>query len=124
MPTTFGRCGDRRGGALPVNGTIEKRSLKNRLAVSLEIVFSSFALRKSVPTAMVVGTCLNAINQFPRFFHDKPLVWPKVCLNYLVPFLVSSWSILSVRLSKEDSAAGKKESPEEGVEEVPEDGAG
>ena len=94
---------------MPVNGTIEKRSLKNRLAVSLEIVFSSFALRKSVPTAMVVGTCLNAINQFPRFFHDKPLVWPKVCLNYLVPFLVSSWSILSVRLSKEEKSDQPRE---------------
>ena len=104
--------------------TVGRGNVKNRLAVSLEIVFSSFSLRKSVPTAMVVGTCLNGINQFPRFLHDKPLVWTKVCLNYLIPFLVSSWSILSVRLSKEDRAARKKESPEEGVEEVPEDGPG
>ncbi len=104
--------------------TVGRGNVKNRLAVSLEIVFSSFSLRKSVPTAMVVGTCLNGINQFPRFLHDKPLVWTKVCLNYLVPFLVSSWSILSVRISKEDTVTGKKGSLGKRTENGPEDGTG
>ncbi len=89
-------------------------SKKNVLTLSLGVVFSTDTLKKSVPTALVVGTFLNGINQFPHLLNHKPLVWSKVVLNYLVPFLVSSWSILSTRLSKEEQSAGKKESFEAG----------
>ena len=89
-------------------------SKKNILTFSLGVVLSADTLKKSVPTALVVGTFLNGINQFPHLLNYKPLVWSKVVLNYLVPFLVSSWSILSTRLSKEEQSAGKKESFEAG----------
>ncbi|MCL4461614.1 MAG: hypothetical protein M1297_07900 [Nitrospirae bacterium] len=59
---------------MPVNSTIEKRSLKNRLALSLEIVLSSFALRKSVPTAVVVGACRRHSHRFRLIVRN---VWLK-----------------------------------------------
>ncbi|EAY57738.1 MAG: conserved protein of unknown function [Leptospirillum rubarum] len=86
-----------------------KSSGKNVLSFSIGVVFSSYTLRKSVPTALVVGTFLNGINQFPHLLDHTPLVWSKVVLNYLVPFLVSSWSILSTRLSKEEQSSGEGE---------------
>ena len=84
---------------------------KSLLSFSLGVVFSTYTLRKSVPTALVVGTFLHGINQFPHLLHHKPLVWSKVVLNYLVPFLVSSWSILSTRLSKEEQSLAQKKDP-------------
>ncbi|AIA31438.1 hypothetical protein BOX24_00065 [Leptospirillum ferriphilum] len=37
---------------MPDKKTVGRGNLKNRLAVSLEIVFSSFSLRKSISTAV------------------------------------------------------------------------
>ena len=48
---------------------------------AFRIAFSGSVLRKTVPTALVVGAVLNSINQLPRLFHEKPLVWSKICLN-------------------------------------------
>lgn len=83
---------------MPENRRLDKIPWKTALSYSFRVAFSPFSLKKSLPTAGVVGTFLNTINQFPHLLHHQPLVWTKVCLNYLVPFLVSSWSILSVRL--------------------------
>ncbi len=84
---------------MPESRRLDETPLKTVLSFSFRLVFSPFSLKKSLPTAGVVGTFLNTINQFPHFLHHQPLVWTKVCLNYLVPFLVSSWSIVSVRLA-------------------------
>ena len=94
------------------------------MSLATGIVFSAYALRKSVPTALVVGTFLNGINQFPHLLTHKPLAWSKICLNYLVPFLVSSWSILSVRLSKKAQSSGRNGHLKEKTEEGSEDGGG
>lgn len=53
-------------------------------------------LRKTVPTALVVGMVLNAINQLPNLFHHMPVSGIKIALNFMVPFLVSSYSVVSV----------------------------
>lgn len=42
--------------------------------------------------ALVVGTCLNTINQGPQFWDGEPIVWSKVALNFLVPYLVATYS--------------------------------
>jgi hypothetical protein len=42
--------------------------------------------------ALVVGTCLNAINHGPQVLEGEPIVWSKVALNFLVPYLVATYS--------------------------------
>ena len=42
--------------------------------------------------ALVVGTCLNAINQGPQIWQGQDIAWGSFALNFVVPFLVSSYS--------------------------------
>jgi hypothetical protein len=46
----------------------------------------------AVKVSLVVGTCLNVINQGSAIWHGADVDWPRFGLNYLVPFLVSSYS--------------------------------
>lgn len=46
----------------------------------------------ALKVALVVGTILNLINQGGRFFDGLSLSWFHLALNYLVPYLVSSYS--------------------------------
>ncbi len=79
------------------NPTFSKqRAVNLDIRQGLRLVFSRFALRKSVPTALIVGFLLNSFNQFPYLLNGKPLVWYKVCLNFAVPFVVSSYSVFLV----------------------------
>ena len=48
--------------------------------------------RNAVRISAVVGTILNLINQSPALFGDARISWPHVALNYVVPFLVASYS--------------------------------
>ncbi|MEQ1552182.1 nitrate/nitrite transporter NrtS [Sphingorhabdus sp.] len=42
--------------------------------------------------ALLVGTCLNLINQGAAVWHGAAIDWPRLGLNYLVPFCVSAFS--------------------------------
>lgn len=42
--------------------------------------------------ALVVGTCLNLINQGPTVWHGGEIEWGKLLLNFVVPYLVASYS--------------------------------
>jgi len=42
--------------------------------------------------SLVVGTCLNAINQGDAIWHGTGIAWGKLLLNYLTPYLVASYS--------------------------------
>ncbi|GEO01568.1 hypothetical protein NSE01_34000 [Novosphingobium sediminis] len=53
----------------------------------------------AVKVSLVVGTCLNAINQGSAIWHGAGVDWPRFGLNYLVPFLVSSYSAGRARLA-------------------------
>jgi len=46
----------------------------------------------AVKVALVVGTCLNAINQGPQLWQGEAVEWSKFALNYLVPYFVASYS--------------------------------
>ena len=46
----------------------------------------------ALKVALVVGTCLNVINQGSAIWHGAVIDWPRIALNFLVPFLVSSYS--------------------------------
>lgn len=51
----------------------------------------------AIKVSLFVGTCLNAINQGPAIWRGEPIEWGKMALNFLVPFLVSSYSAAKVR---------------------------
>lgn len=46
----------------------------------------------AIRVSLVVGTCLNGINQGPNLWHGEAVEWTKVALNYVVPYLVASYS--------------------------------
>ena len=71
-------------------------------------------LRKTVPTAFVVGIVLNSINQLPNLFHHQPVSVLKIALNFLVPFLVSSYSVVSVIFETKYAAHRKRMSSSSG----------
>lgn len=49
--------------------------------------------------SLVVGTCLNAINQGPDIWDGRPIEWGKLLLNYAVPYLVASYSAAKARIA-------------------------
>jgi hypothetical protein len=49
-------------------------------------------LATALRVALVVGTCLNLINQGTAIWHGVPIDWLRLGLNYLVPFCVSAFS--------------------------------
>ncbi len=53
-------------------------------------------LKRTVATALVVGTILFAINQLDVVVngHATPVVWIKTGVTYLVPFAVANIGIL------------------------------
>lgn len=48
-------------------------------------------LSTALPIAFVVGSILNAINQGDAVLHLKGISWLRLALNYVVPFIVSSY---------------------------------
>ena len=54
--------------------------------------------RRSLLTAMVVGTILNLINQGDALVTAGHVVVPKLLLTYCVPFCVSTFGAVSLRL--------------------------
>ncbi len=62
--------------------------MKGLLRAACSRRISSNALRIS----LVVGTILNLINQGSAIFAGSGVSWHHVFLNYLVPYLVASYS--------------------------------
>ncbi|HZU90504.1 MAG TPA: nitrate/nitrite transporter NrtS [Stellaceae bacterium] len=54
--------------------------------------------RRSLLTALVVGTILNLINQGDALVTGGHVVVPKLLLTYCVPFCVSTFGAVSLRL--------------------------
>lgn len=72
------------------------RGFSKAALVCCRLACSPPCLRKTVPTALVVGLILNSINQLPNLLHHRPVSVLKIGLNFLVPFLVSSYSVVTV----------------------------
>lgn len=58
----------------------------------LRYLLARSVVRNAILVALVVGICLNAINQGGAFWHGKGIEWGKVALNFLVPYCVASYS--------------------------------
>jgi len=57
-------------------------------------------LRNALRISLCVGTVLNLINQGANFIGTTPVSWPHVCLNYLVPFCVATYSATINEMSR------------------------
>jgi len=55
----------------------------------------------AIKISLFVGTCLNLINQGSALWHGVGIQWSKVLLNYVVPYLVSSYSAARARKALE-----------------------
>lgn len=55
----------------------------------------------AMKVSLFVGTCLNAINQGAALWHGAGVAWDKVLLNYVVPYLVASYSAAKARKALE-----------------------
>lgn len=58
----------------------------------LKAMVSPPVLWNAIRVSLVVGTCLNAINQGASLWHGAPVDWFRLALNYAVPLLVASYS--------------------------------
>lgn len=55
----------------------------------------------AIKVSLFVGTCLNAINQGTAIWDGAGVEWSKVMLNYVVPYLVASYSAAKARKGME-----------------------
>lgn len=49
-------------------------------------------LKRSLAISLVVGSILNLINQGGAMISDSPINWWHIGLNFLVPYLVATYS--------------------------------
>jgi hypothetical protein len=69
----------------------------SRPGEAIRLLARGATLRRCVPVAAVVGCVLSAINEGARIAagHTGWLTWLQVSLNFVVPFLVSSYGYLA-----------------------------
>ncbi len=61
--------------------------------------------RRAAIVALVVGPVLTAINQFEALTGAQPLVWWKVALTFVVPYVVATVGALGAKSGASDPAA-------------------
>ena len=57
---------------------------------------------RALVVAIVVGTILNVINQGDALWAGAAIVWSKLALTYIVPYVVSTHGAVSARLARRD----------------------
>lgn len=67
------------------------------MAGLLAHMLSRPVVTNAVKVSLFVGTCLNAINQGTAIWQGVGVEWGKVMLNYVVPYLVASYSAAKAR---------------------------
>lgn len=55
--------------------------------------------RRAFCVALIVGGILNLINQGDVIFSGEAIVWWKLALTFIVPYLVSTHGAIAARLS-------------------------
>lgn len=66
----------------------------------ISLWFSLRIATSAVKIALFVGTVLNVINQGGALFSGHDVDWWRLGLNYVVPYLVSSYSAVRNELSR------------------------
>jgi hypothetical protein len=69
----------------------------SRPGEAARLFIRGITVRPSVPVAAIVGCVLSAINEGPAVAagHAGWLTWVQIGLNFVVPFLVSSYGYLA-----------------------------
>ena len=65
----------------------------------ITIIFSRPVIANAIRVMIVVGTCLNIVNQGVTIWHGGGVDWSRFTMNYAVPFLVASYSAAKARMS-------------------------
>lgn len=79
------------------------------MKVLIEAVRRPEVIRNALRVSAVVGTILNLINQGDRLPDLSAISWPHVLLNYLVPYVVASYSAARMELEiKENETCDRK----------------
>ena len=76
-----------------------RRPPRSRLSEMIALFARGTTLRPCLPVAAVVGCVLSAINEGARIATGHPgwPTWVQVGLNFVVPFLVSSYGYLTAQ---------------------------
>ncbi|NCO47659.1 MAG: hypothetical protein GW808_12530 [Sphingomonadales bacterium] len=69
------------------------------MASLFTVMLSRPVVGNAMRVAIVVGTCLNIINQGGTIWYDGYVDWSRFMINYAVPFLVASYSGAKARKS-------------------------
>ena len=71
---------------------------KNKL---LKLAFGEGTTKKAFYSALVVGSILTGINHGDLILSGEYPAWPKVLLTYFVPYCVTTWGAITVKLSRQ-----------------------
>lgn len=74
----------------PVNQEMSGNS--SPVAELFKLMLSRRVVATSTRVSIIVGTCLNVINQGATIWHGGGADWPRLLMNFAVPFLVASYS--------------------------------
>jgi hypothetical protein len=80
-----------------------RQSLVMRISEMFVLAFSDGTPMKALLTAIVVGTILIIINHYDLLLAGN---WPpssKIFLTYCVPYLVTTWGALTVKISTSEA---------------------
>jgi len=62
--------------------------------------FSRQVVINALRVSLLVGTCLNLINQGGALWSGEGVEWGKFALNFVVPYLVASYSAAKIKATK------------------------
>jgi len=65
----------------------------------ITVMFSRPVIANATRVMIVVGTCLNIVNQEGTIWCGGGIDWSRLMMNYAVPFLVASYSAAKARMS-------------------------
>ena len=67
----------------------------------LQLAFGEGTTKKAFYSALVVGSILTGINHGDLILSGEYPSWPKVLLTYFVPYCVTTWGAITVKLSRQ-----------------------
>ena len=67
----------------------------------LQLAFGDGTTKKAFFSALVVGSILTGINHGDTILAGDYPSWPKVLLTYFVPYCVTTWGAITVKLSRQ-----------------------
>ena len=77
---------------------LQKTPKKTKL---LQLAFGEGTTIKAFYSSLVVGSILTGINHGDMILSGEFPSWPKVVLTYFVPYCVTTWGAITVKLSRQ-----------------------